>query len=452
MLNNQILIVTVSQLNKQVKNYLEHEIGLIHVEGEISNLSKPSSGHLYFILKDGAAQLRCAFFKNRRLNSILNNLKEGQKVIASGQLSLYEARGDYQLIVDQCTDAGLGALYQLFEELKTKLAAEGLFDPARKKPLPLIPKAIGIISSATGAALQDILSTLARRYPQANLFIYPSEVQGINAASLLIKALQHANTDNRCDVLILARGGGSIEDLWAFNDEQLAREIANSVIPIISGVGHETDFTLADFVADYRAETPTAAAIAATPDYIELLNAVETNYLRLLTAMSRVRHGFQIRLSHAMDKIASPQKTISTYWQSLDYLETRLASCLKHLINKKNHQLLVNVAQLQGYNPKTKLSQQQLRFKQIKSHLLQHLQTKLNHLKYQLTSNLSTLHAVSPLATLDRGYAIASKNHKVLYQIQDLHVGDFIQIRLAKGNLGCIIQSLQTNPYDKDQN
>ncbi len=230
-------ILTVSQLNKQIKHFLEQDIGIVNIEGELSNLSKPVSGHFYFTLKDTGAQIRCVFLKNRHLSPFSSQLKDGQHVIASGRLSLYEARGDYQLIIDHLSEAGLGRLYQQFETLKNKLHGEGLFAVERKKPLPVLPATIALITSTSGAAIQDILATLARRFPLAHVLVYPSEVQGTGAAGQLIKAIQRANIEQRGDVIILARGGGSMEDLWAFNDEQLARQIAASTIPIISGVG-----------------------------------------------------------------------------------------------------------------------------------------------------------------------------------------------------------------------
>ena len=309
-METQITILTVSQLNRQVKSYLENELGVVHVEGELSNLSKPSSGHFYFSLKDSSAQIRCVYFKNRHIGALANKLCDGQHIVASGRLSLYEARGDYQLIVEQITEAGLGALYQRFEELKNKLAAEGLFDSTKKRPIPYMPRAIGVITSTTGAAIQDILSTLARRFPLADVFIYPSEVQGAGAVQQLIKALQRANKDKRCEVLLLARGGGSIEDLWAFNDEQLARHIRNSSIPIVSGIGHETDVTIADFVADYRAETPTAAATRVTPDCNELFKLLNHSIARLYEAMHRFLQKYQLKLQHLMDKISSHKKPL----------------------------------------------------------------------------------------------------------------------------------------------
>lgn len=440
---NKYSILSVSQLNKQIKSYLENEIGVIHVEGELSNLSKPSSGHLYFTLKDNSAQIRCVFFKNRHINPLCKNLSDGQKIVASGKLSLYEARGDYQLIVELLTDAGLGELYQRFEELKTKLAAEGLFLPARKKPIPQIPQSIGIITSTSGAAIRDILSTLARRFPLASIFIYPSEVQGITAAKQLTKALQRANADAHCDVLILARGGGSIEDLWAFNDEELARQIAASTIPIVSGVGHETDFTIADFVADYRAETPTAAAAAVTPDCIDLFNLLNHISARLVVAINRIIQSHQLKLNHLLDKIPSPQQSIRAFWQRLDYLERQLHSNMMSIIHNKKHQLTLHSTQLHSQNPKVLIKQTRLQLMQLSQQLTQHIQTKINHLKYNLHCNLSTLHAVSPLATLDRGYAIATKNHKVILSIQQVHVGDIIEVRLAEGNLACAISQIK---------
>ncbi len=439
----QISVLTVSQLNRQVKGYLENEIGIIHVEGELSNLSKPSSGHFYFTLKDSGAQIRCVFFKNRHLGPMTAKLADGQQVVANGKLSLYEARGDYQLIVEQLTEAGLGELYRRFEELKNKLAAEGLFQTSRKKILPAIPKAIGVITSTSGAALRDILSTLARRFPLAQIFVYPSEVQGITASQQLIKAIRQANIDTLCDVLILARGGGSIEDLWAFNDEQLARQIAASVIPIVSGVGHETDFTIADFVADYRAETPTAAAAAVTPDCAELFNILNQSTARLQTAINRLTQSAQLSLKHLLDKIASPEKAIASYWQTLDYLERQLQFSMLKIINHKKHHLHLYTAQLQSKNPKIQITQIQTHIIQLINQLTQQIRIKMNSVKNQLTTHCSTLHAVSPLATLDRGYAIATKNKKVLLTTQQIRLGDTIEVRLGKGSLSCDVTEIK---------
>jgi len=439
----QVLVVTVSQLNKQVKSYLENELGTIHVEGEISNLSKPGSGHFYFTLKDAGAQIRCVFFKNRHFGPLAGKLADGQKIVASGKLSLYEARGDYQLIVEQVTEAGLGELYQRFEALKIKLASEGLFNPARKKAIPLIPQAIGIVTSTNAAALRDILATLARRYPLAKIFIYPSEVQGATAPQQLIKALERANADKRCDVLILARGGGSIEDLWAFNNEQLARQIAASNIPIVSGVGHETDFTIADFVADYRAETPTAAATAVTPDCLELLNLLNNASMRLQAAIEKKTESYYLKLMHLMDKISSPEKAISAYWQTLDYLERQLQSNILQIVGQKKYHLHLCTMKIQAQNPRISIQQTKTKVQQLSDRLIQQIRLKSNQLRHQLTANLATLHAVSPLATLDRGYAIATHKNKVLYSTETIEIGDTIDIRLAKGSLVCDVSNIR---------
>jgi exodeoxyribonuclease VII large subunit len=442
-MHTAISVLTVSQLNKQVKQFLEIEIGIIHVEGEISNLTKASSGHVYFTLKDSAAQIRCVYFKNRHINGMNQKVTDGIRIVVSGRLSLYEARGDYQLIVEQVTEAGLGELYQQFEALKTKLANEGLFNPERKKPIPVIPQAIGIITSATGAAIRDILSTLERRFPLAQVVVYPSEVQGSTASQQLIQALQRAEKDQRCDVIILARGGGSIEDLWAFNDEQLARQIASCTIPIISGVGHETDFTIADFVADYRAETPTAAATAATPDWIELMSQINTVVSRLHIAMTRKTQTWQLKLNHLKDKVCSPENTIATYWQTLDYLEKQLLSSVKQLILRKRHQLSLNSSQLHAQNPKTHLDQTKTQIERLSTQLVQSLKIRLNQAHHQLTNLLSTLHVVSPLATLDRGYAIATHQHTVMFTTDEVKVGEIIEVRLSKGRLDCEVTQIK---------
>lgn len=431
----QTPVLTVSQLNRQVRSWLEHEMGTVAVEGEISNLSKPASGHVYFTLKDAAAQLRCVYFRNRHENTNSEKLQNGQQIRAHGNLSLYEARGDYQLIVEQIHEAGEGDLYRQFELLKAKLAALGLFDPARKKILPRFPKYIGVITSATGAALRDILATLARRFPVAHVVVYTSEVQGKQAALQLIAALNLANHDKRCDVLILARGGGSIEDLWAFNDEHLAHAIANSRIPIVSGVGHETDFTIADFVADMRAATPTAAAEAVTPNLPDLLVFFQTYEMRLLKAITHFVQHQQLLLQHATQKMTSPRQLISAYWQSLDYLRSHLYHALQQLLAQKKHTFHLIHNRLDAKNPVILLRKAATNLQYLENCLIQQASLKINRLKQEFTNQLATLHAVSPLATLDRGYAIATCKNKIVVDSQAINIGDIIDIRLAKGSV-----------------
>lgn len=448
MITSTLPILTVSQLNRQIKSYLEYEIGTVHVEGEISNLSRPSSGHLYFTLKDQGAQLRCVFFKNRHTGSISTKLADGQHLIAVGRLSLYEARGDYQLIVEQLEEAGIGALYQQFEALKNKLATEGLFHAERKKTLPSFPQHIGIITSPSGAAIQDMLSTLARRYPLAKVWVYPCDVQGAAAVPQLIHAVQMANHERRCDVLIVARGGGSIEDLWAFNDEQLARCIAASMIPVVSGVGHETDFTITDFVADYRAETPTAAAIAVSPDCSELMQHIQHCASRLNAAIAKKLQEKNLQLQHLCTKISSPQHAVARHWQALDYLERQLFTAVNTILTRKTHRLKLHATRLQAQNPRWRLQQSSIRLQQLVDQLQQHITVAVQKLRYRLNTQLITLHAVSPLATLDRGYAIARKQDTVLYSTKQVVLHDTIEVQLAKGLLTCEVMNISLGEVD----
>lgn len=440
-MTKQTAPLSVSQLNRQIRNLLELDVGKVHVEGEISNLSKPSSGHFYFTLKDKNAQLRCVYFKTRHnKNSTL--LTNGQHIVVSGSLSLYEARGDFQLIVDSVSEAGLGQLYQQFELLKKKLESEGLFQASLKKPLPKFPKQIAVITSPSGAAIRDILTTLNRRYPIAKVIIYPCDVQGNLAAPQLTQAVNQAALAHETDVILLARGGGSIEDLWAFNDEALARAIAACPIPVVSGVGHETDFTIADFVADLRAATPTAAAEAVSPDRFELINLFNQLYQRLYNNIHRKIQGEQQKLQHQQQKMASPGKLILSHWQSLDYLEKHLNNSFRKIHAQKTHQLHLNQSKLQAQNPRHQLQQNQYKLSHLHQHLLQCINEQLQQQKNQLNAQCKTLHAVSPLATLDRGYAIATSNKKILFSSEQVKTGDTIDVRLSKGHLTCgVIQT-----------
>ena len=436
-----LTILTVSQLNRHVRSYLEYEMGEVCVAGEISNLSKPGSGHFYFTLKDATAQVRCVYFRNRHVSTAAG-IQNGHQVVARGKLSLYEARGDYQLIVEQLDEAGQGDLHRQFEWLKAKLAALGLFDAARKKQLPRIPNCIGVITSSTGAVLHDILTTLGRRFPLIPVIIYPSDVQGKQAAPQLIKALQRAQQDKRCDVLILARGGGSLEDLWAFNDEQLALAIAHSTIPIVSGVGHETDVTIADFVADLRAATPTAAAESVVPNWLDLLVRFQTLQANLISAISRFVKHKQLLLAHEIQKIASPDRLINTHWQTLDYLERHLHRVERQLVAKMQQRLHLSIVRLHAADPSRSLSEARVRLRSLINDLLLKMELMMTRIKQQFMQQLAMLHAVSPLATLDRGYAIATLRQTVLLDSQQLHVGDVINVRLARGAVMCEVMDV----------
>lgn len=445
-MTQDLLPYTVSQLNAQIRSWLEHDFGQVAVNGEMSNVSSPASGHLYFTLKDSQAQLRCVYFRNHH-TKVSASLGSGQQVIATGTLSLYEARGDYQLIVQSLVPFGLGELYQQFEQLKQKLQAAGLFDQARKKSLRRFPNTIAVITSESGAALQDILSTLARRYPIAKVQIYPSEVQGKNAAKQLRNALIHANKESQADIIILARGGGSMEDLWPFNDEALAIAISLSEIPVISGVGHETDFSIADFVADLRAETPTAAAQRATPDKIELLQGIANAIERLERAMKKIIEHYQLVLSHYIAKIAAPQELIYTYWQRLDYIEQQLQQIVSQQLQKKHYQLELILSRLHANNPASLLPKYRLQLQHIMHQLTSVVQKKLDGYKQILARQFSNLHALSPLATFERGYAIATHHHAILSSSQQVNLGDTIKLQLAKGRLTCLVTQKEDEPH-----
>ena len=433
-------IVTVTQLNRQIRTWLEHEMGEVCVEGEVSTLSKPASGHYYFTLKDSTAQVRCVFFRNRKKQDTESILQAGSQILAYGHLSLYEARGDYQLIVENVEASGLGDLYRQFELLKAKLASLGLFDVSRKKNIPRFPTAIGIVTSSSGAALRDILTTLSRRYPIADILVYPSEVQGAQAPQQLIKAIQRANQDKRCDVLILARGGGSMEDLWGFNDEQLAYTIANSALPIVSGVGHETDFTIADFVADLRAATPTAAAEAVSPNQLELKTLLNTITLRLTNAIKRFIQHKQLLLRHELQKITSPGQLIRSHWQSLDFLSQHLSLAFLQNVSQKKHQLQMLLTRLHAVNPAQQVYQKKQHVQVLKNQITQTIERLLQQQQSRLETQLATLHAVSPLATLSRGYAIAMNKNHVLLSCEQANIGETINVRLAKGTLICEVK------------
>ena len=385
--------ITVSQLNRQAKSMLEQGLGRLWVEGEISNIARPASGHVYFTLKDNSAQVRAAFFRQRQRGPTLN-FKDGDQILAYGRVSLYEARGDYQLIVEQIEFAGEGALKRQFEVLKKKLGAEGLFDEDRKQPLPAFPERIGVITSASGAAIRDIISILGRRFPSIPVVVYPAAVQGAAAPAELIAALAVATRRAECDVLILGRGGGSLEDLMAFNDEQLARAIAACTIPIVSAVGHEIDFTIADFVADVRAPTPSGAAEIVVPDredWMRALNSLTTRIIRL------------------------GRRSLEDLGQSLDWLSRRLVQTSPSIALQRSATRLANLQQRLSSATKASVS--------VVSHRLQ--------------LAMRGLHSVSPLATLERGYAIVedASSGKVLMSASDATPGDDIRARLAHGEL-----------------
>lgn len=439
-LTTNLPILSVSQLNQHVRQWLEQEVGAVQVQGELSNLSKPASGHGYFTLKDAKAQLRCVYFRNYHGFGIpLSALQNGQQVVAHGQLSLYEARGDYQLIIDHLQEAGEGDLYRQFERLKAKLASLGLFDATRKKAIPRFANAIGVVTSPSAAALHDILTTLAKRFPLVQVVLYASDVQGKSAAKQLVQAIERANMERQCEVLILARGGGSLEDLFAFNDESLAYAIAASQIPIVTGIGHETDFTIADFVADLRAATPTAAAQAVTPDQVEISASLHILNARLCAAMTRLMQQRTMMIQRLLQQLSTPSRLIGKHWQALDYLERRLWQAYRQYMARLQHRMQLLCIQLMANHPKQRCQQIKTRMAQLEIDLVRVIQTIYQTKRQQLLTQLKTLHTVSPLATLERGYAIVTHHQQLVIAAEQVQPGDQLDIRLTKGELQCVI-------------
>ena len=397
-------IYSVSQLNQEARMILEGTFSLLWIEGEISNLARPASGHIYFSLKDSTSQVRCAMFQ-QRCRQLTFKPENGMHVLLRAKVSLYEGRGDFQLIVETMEETGDGALRRAFEELKKRLAAAGLFDLQHKKALPFLPKRIGVITSPTGAAIRDIISVLKRRFACIPVIIYPTSVQGSGASGQIAKAIQIANQRNECDVLILARGGGSLEDLWPFNEENVAHAIFASQIPIISGIGHEIDFTIADFVADVRAPTPSAAAELVSPDHHKWQRELSHITHRAQQRMQHLLHHLQHQLMSLTKRLRHPGQLIQERAQQLDYIEQALQRSLVTMLSRKQSQL----AEL-----------------------------------------ARTLDATSPLSTLKRGYAIVSEKNsgKIIYQAQQLKINDKVNVRLGEGMIDCLVENitLPTSP------
>jgi exodeoxyribonuclease VII large subunit len=430
-------IYSVSRLNREVRVLLERGFGSLWLEAEISNFAKPSSGHWYFSLKDASAQVRCAMFRQRNMLCTFT-ARDGQKVLVRARIGLYEPRGEYQLIVDHMEDAGLGALKRQFEELSAKLKQEGLFATERKRRLPSFPRRIGIITSPTGAAVRDILHVLERRFPAAAVLIYPVSVQGAQAAAEIVAALEVAGRRAECDVLILARGGGSLEDLWAFNDERLARAIVASRIPVITGIGHEIDFTIADFAADVRAPTPSAAAELVVPDAEEWLSAVVRFGARLQRCMDRRLEEHRERLRWLTGRLGqvSPVVRLGAQAQRLDELEQCLVRALRRRLQQHRERLRWLTGRAAQVTPSTRLAQQRLRLENLTQQLHRSGRRALESRREKLLPLIRTLNAVSPLATLERGYAIVSiEGGEILRNAEHARPGTIIEARLAQGRV-----------------
>jgi exodeoxyribonuclease VII large subunit len=440
-------IYTPSRLNREARTLLERGLPALWLEGEISNLSRPSSGHWYFSLKDEAAQLRCAMFRQRNLMTRFSP-RDGSHVLVRGRVSLYEQRGDYQFIADYMEEAGEGALRQRFELLKTKLAAEGLFAIEHKRALPRLPRRIGVITSPTGAAIRDVLHILRRRFCTIPILLYPVQVQGGGAAAQIARTIRRASARAECDVLILVRGGGSLEDLWAFNEESVARAIYDCAVPIVTGIGHEVDFTIADFVADVRAPTPSGAAELAAPDCNEWLRNVLRLTQRLTVAQTRALKTRQDRASWLQRRLAQlhPGVELRQRAQRLDDLEQRLIRLVRSDLGERRRTLMQLAAELRQHSPALRVANARRRLEIARASIEKCVQQSMERLGKRLTVAVRTLDAVSPLATLERGYAIVTDSKgSVVTNAQDVRAGQLIDARLTQGTIRARVERA-TNP------
>lgn len=436
---NKPTVLSVSALNRQIKANIESEFPMVFLQGEVSNFTSHSSGHFYFSLKDSKSQISAVMFRGQ--NSGLRFKPEmGMEVIVRARVSVYEPRGNYQVICETMEPVGAGALQKEFEQLKIKLQKEGLFDKAHKKPLPGYPKKIALVTSPTGAAVRDMLNVLSRRYKALDIYVVPCQVQGGTASREIIKAIQLVNSFSDFDVMIVGRGGGSMEDLWSFNDEALARCIFASNIPIVSAVGHEIDFTIADFVADLRAPTPSAAAELIVKDAKGLQQSLNKLLARLKQSQKMILNQYKHRLQSLGRVLVDPQKELQQKMQRLDEIHLRLSRAIdQYLFNKGQSIQLLRKSII---SPKQLLESKAQYLKGQKKLLDQCILQYISRSKYHLVELGRLLDSVSPLAVLERGYSIVKKQGNVLKSVDSLKKGDKIEVTLFKGNIHAKVESL----------
>jgi exodeoxyribonuclease VII large subunit len=431
-------VLRPSQLNALARDLLEGSFPQVWVEGEISNFSRPASGHAYFTLKDERAQVRCALFKPKA-QALRFAPRDGLQVLARGRLTLYEARGDYQLVLDHMEEAGEGALRRAFEQLKAKLAAEGLFEAARKRPLPAFPRRLGVITSPRGAAVRDVLSVLGRRFPLLPVDVLPVPVQGDGAAAQILDMLRRAAGSGRYDVLLLTRGGGSLEDLWAFNDEALARAIAASPVPVVSAVGHEIDTSLSDFAADLRAPTPSAAAELLVPERGELLSRLGQRHRQLQALLARMNTARAQRADQAFLKLQAlrPQLRLERGRGRLAKLQHRLDQAVAQALAVRAERSARVLRRLDQQHPRRRLQEQRHRLQLLGQALANAPERLLPPRRLRLAGLARALASVSPLATLARGYSILREGDggPVVRRADQVRTGDTLEARLAEGRL-----------------
>ncbi|MNM88556.1 Exodeoxyribonuclease 7 large subunit [compost metagenome] len=438
-------VLTVSQLNQRARHLLEDVFPQVWVEGEISNLARPSSGHVYFTLKDAGAQVRCALFRSSAAR-VRQALRDGLAVKVRGKVSLFEGRGDYQMILDTVEPAGDGALRLAFEALKEKLAAEGLFAAEGKRALPAHPQRVGIVSSPSGAVIRDIISVFRRRAPQVELTLIPTAVQGREATAQIVRALQLADAQG-FDALILARGGGSLEDLWCFNEEAVARAIAACKTPIVSAVGHETDVSISDFVADVRAPTPSAAAELLAPDSSDLQRRIDSLKRRLLLRIqSRLMHD-RLRLDSLTRRLRHPGERLRQQAQRLDDLDMRLRRAFEQRLNQRRERLARLDTRLAAQHPGRTLALLKQRLDSLAERLPRAMRDTLKDRRQRLQAQVQTLHVVSPLATLGRGYSILlDERGQAIRNAAQTHNGQRLTARLGEGELQVRVEDNHLTP------
>lgn len=431
-------IYSVSQLNREARSLLENGFPLLWIEAELSNLARPSSGHIYFSLKDEAAQVRCAMFRQNNLRLSFTP-RDGQRVLVRARVSLYEARGEFQLLAEYMEEAGEGALRRAFEALKRKLEAEGLFDPALRQPLPTLPRRVAVVTSPSGAAVRDIIHVLGRRFPAVPVRIFPTAVQGDSAPAEIVATLELASRDGDCDVIILARGGGSLEDLMAFNEESVARAIHASSTPIVCGVGHETDFTIADFVADVRAPTPSAAAELVVPNQRTWLRRFDELLSRCIQLTGNALGDNVESLQWFTDRLMRlhPGRWLKQQAQRLDELEHRLLIGRRNVRERRCAALAAVQARLLTQTPVHRLRTLAVRSHDLEGRLSERVRWLLGDRSHQLDLAMRALQSVNPQATLDRGYAIVANldTGSVLTDASTAKPGDRVSARLARGEL-----------------
>jgi len=429
-------VFTVARLNQEVQRLLESGFGTVWLQAELSNFSRPGSGHWYFSLKDSQAQIRCAMFRGRN-RYLTFEPNAGDEVLVRGKLGLYAARGDFQLIVEHMEPSGAGRLQAEFDRTRKQLESDGWFDPAYKQALPVRPASLGVITSPTGAAIHDVLTVLQRRYPVAQVVVYPTAVQGAGSAQSIATAIQSANARAETDVLLLVRGGGSLEDLWAFNEIPVATAIRQSKLPIVSGVGHEVDITIADLVADHRAATPSAAAELVTPDIEQILSKLHSLQRALQLQWQQTQQKSLQRLQQWQARLDNchPQRRIEQQQQRVDDLERRLLQLVQQKLSTRRNHWDNLASRLQANSPNRNCQAQRQRLNQQTWRLHNAWSGAQQNAANQLAMAMRALQAISPLATLDRGYSIVQKNGKIVTDAANLAPGDEISARLAGGSI-----------------